>query len=93
MYTIRLSLNLNEESGIYTATSPDVPRLVTEGSDPDEINRNVREALEGLIEVWKDLGMEIPRILVPSSDRQELSKGDLVSSGYSPRLFEQGIFQ
>jgi antitoxin HicB len=63
MYTIQLTLELNEESGVYTVTSPDVPGLVTEGSEPDEINRNVQEALEGLIEVWKELEMEIPEAL------------------------------
>jgi antitoxin HicB len=63
MYTIQLTLELNEESGVYTVTSPDVPGLVTEGSEPNEINRNVQEALEGLIEVWKELEMEIPEAL------------------------------
>ena len=50
MYKIRLTLELNEESGIYTVTSPDVPGLVTEGATPEEINRNVEEALQGLLD-------------------------------------------
>ena len=63
MYAIRLTLELNEESGVYTVTSPDVPGLVTEGATPEEINRNVEEALQGLMEVWADLGMEVPPTL------------------------------
>ncbi len=63
IYKIRLDLELNEGSDVYTVTSPDVPGLVTEGSSPDEINRNVQEALAGLFEVWEDLNMEIPEAL------------------------------
>ena len=63
MYKIRLALELNAESGVYTVTSPDVPGLVTEGETPEEINRNVEEALQGLLEVWADLDMELPATL------------------------------
>ncbi len=55
MYSIQLHLELNEKSEAYTVTSPDVPRLVTEGSTPEEIAHNVQEALDGLLEVWADL--------------------------------------
>jgi antitoxin HicB len=80
MYTIRLSLELNEESGVYTVTSPDVPGLVTEGCGPDEINQNVLEALEGLMEVWKDLGMDIPEALQNAKSRPPQSAEILVSA-------------
>lgn len=63
MYKIRLALELNEESGVYTVTSPDVPGLVTEGATPEEITRNVEDALQGLLEVWAELGMETPESL------------------------------
>jgi len=63
IYANRLTLELNEESGVYTVTSPDIPGLVTEGARPDEINQNVEEALQGLLEVWADLGMEVPATL------------------------------
>lgn len=63
IYKIRLDLEINEGSNVYTVTSPDVPGLVTEGSTPHEINHNVQEALEGLLAVWDDLGMEIPEAL------------------------------
>jgi antitoxin HicB len=63
MYKIRLALELNEESGVYTVTSPDVPGLVTEGATPEEITRNVEDALQGLLEAWAELGMETPASL------------------------------
>ena len=62
-YKIRLALELNAESGVYTVTSPDVPGLVTEGATSEEINRNVEEALQGLLEVWADLSMDLPATL------------------------------
>jgi antitoxin HicB len=63
MYTIRLALEYDEDSGVYTVTSPDVPGLVTEGSTPEEIYRNVQEALEGLLEVWAELNRPLPPAL------------------------------
>jgi antitoxin HicB len=64
LYNIRLHLEPNP-GGVYTVTSPDVPGLVTEGSTPDEILANVREALSGLLEAWQELGMETPPALRP----------------------------
>ena len=69
MYSIQLHLELNEESEVYTVTSPDVPGLVTEGSNPEEIAHNVQEALDGLLEVWADLGMEVPSALQDARNR------------------------
>jgi antitoxin HicB len=63
MYKIRLNLELDEPSGVYTVTSPDVPGLVTEGSTPTEIRRNVSEALEVLMLGLKELGKELPPAL------------------------------
>jgi predicted RNase H-like HicB family nuclease len=63
MYSVRLELEYDKDSGVYTVTSPDVPGLVTEGSTPEEINKNVQEALEGLLEVWAELNMPIPSAL------------------------------
>lgn len=63
MYSIRLQLELNEGTEVYTVTSPDVPGLVTEGKTPEEITHNVYEVLEGLFEVWAELGMPVPPAL------------------------------
>ena len=71
IYSIRLYLEPNPD-GPYTITSPDVPGLVTEGSSPDEIQRNVQEALAALHEVWHEMNMPIPPALRPMlSDRPQ----------------------
>jgi predicted RNase H-like HicB family nuclease len=57
---IRLELELDEPTGVYTVTSPDVPGLVTEGSTPQEILANVEEAIECLLEGWAKYGIELP---------------------------------
>ena len=64
LFSVRLYLEPNP-SGVYTITSPDVPGLVTEGRTPTEILTNVQDALDGLIEAWQELGMEIPPALRP----------------------------
>jgi antitoxin HicB len=64
IYSIRLYLEPNPD-GQYTVTSPDVPGLVTEGSSPDEIQKNVQEALTALHEVWRELNLPIPPALRP----------------------------
>jgi antitoxin HicB len=61
---IRLYLELNPgPDRVYTITSPDVPGLVTEGSTPEEIARNVQDAIECLLAGWKKYGVEIPPAL------------------------------
>lgn len=51
MYSIRLELEQDAATGVYTVTSPDVPGLVTEGTTREEIQHNVQEVLEGLFEI------------------------------------------
>lgn len=70
MYSIRLQLELDEETGVYTVTSPDVPGLVTEGSTPEEIRDNVSEVLDGLLEIWAELGMPVPPALQQAQQKQ-----------------------
>lgn len=64
LHTIRLYLEPNP-GGVYTVTSPDVPGLVTEGVTPMEITNNVQEALDALVEAWRDLGKDLPPALRP----------------------------
>jgi len=66
LHTIRLYLEPNP-NGVFTVTSPDVPGLVTEGSTPDEIWRNVQEALDALEEAWQAVGKALPSALRPVS--------------------------
>jgi len=70
-YAVRPCLE-QRPGGAYTVTSPDVPGLVTEGRAPDEILRNVQEALDALKEAWAELGIEVPPALRPTlSDRPQ----------------------
>lgn len=69
LHKISLELELDEPSGIYTVTSPDVPGLITEGSTPQEITHNVQEALEALMLAWKELGKLPPPALRTSNGR------------------------
>lgn len=71
LFFVRLLLEPNPD-GVYTVTSPDVPGLVTEGRTPDEILHNVQEALSGLLEAWRELGIEPPAALRPfTADRPQ----------------------
>jgi len=65
LYSVRLYLE-PDPSGVHTVTSPDVPGLVTEGRTPEEILRNVQEALNALMKAWQELGMETPPALRPA---------------------------
>ena len=62
--TIGLYLEPNP-GGVYAVTSPDAPGLVTEGSTPAEIASNVQEALDALVEAWRELGKDLPAALRP----------------------------
>ena len=64
LHTIRLYLEPNPD-GVYTVTSPDVPGLVTEGQTPDEVQANMQEALDALVEAWRELGRDLPPALRP----------------------------
>jgi antitoxin HicB len=78
LHTIRLYLEPNP-NGVFTVTSPDVPGLVTEGSTPDEIWRNVQEALDALKEAWQAVGKALPSALRSVSFDQPQTVDMLVS--------------
>jgi antitoxin HicB len=59
LYKIPLLLTPQPEGG-FTVTSPLLPELITEGDSIDEVLANVQDALEAVIEMYKDLGKEIP---------------------------------
>jgi antitoxin HicB len=58
-YKIPLLLTLQPEGG-FTVTSPLVPELITEGDSMDEVLANVQDALEAVIEMYENLGKELP---------------------------------
>jgi antitoxin HicB len=70
LHTITLQLEPNP-NGVFTVTSPDVPGLVTEGTTPEEILRNVQEALDALTAARRSLGQS-PLALPPvARDRNQ----------------------
>ena len=61
-YKIPLLLTPQPEGG-FTVTSPLLPELITEGDSMDEVLANVQDALESVIEMYEDLGKELPHNL------------------------------
>jgi antitoxin HicB len=59
LYKVPLILSPQPEGG-FTATSPLLPELVTEGDTVEETLANVRDALSAVIELYKDLGRHLP---------------------------------
>lgn len=55
LYKIPLVLSPQPEGG-YTVTSPVLPELITEGDTPEEIMRNINDALEAALELYEDQG-------------------------------------
>ena len=56
---IPLVLSPQPEGG-YTVTSPVLPELITEGDTPEEVMRNVSDALEAALELYEDQGRALP---------------------------------
>ena len=59
LYKIPLVLSPQPDGG-YTVTSPVLPELITEGDTPEEIMRNVSDALEAALELYEDQGRPLP---------------------------------
>ncbi len=62
LYKIPLLLTPQPEGG-FTVTSPLLPELITEGNSVDEVLVNARDAFEAVLEVYEDLGKEVPHNL------------------------------
>jgi antitoxin HicB len=59
LYKVPLLLSPQPEGG-YTVTSPLLPELLTEGDTVEEALRNVSDALAAVIELYQDLGKQVP---------------------------------
>ena len=64
VYKIPLTLTPQPEGG-FTVTSAAIPELVTEGDTIQEALANVRDALEAAVELYSDLGRELPKGVSP----------------------------
>ncbi len=78
-YKIPLVLSPQPEGG-YTVTSPLLPELVTEGDTIDEAMENVKDALAAVIELYEDLGRQLPQNAVVNEANGPLWLETLVSS-------------
>ena len=59
MFKIPLLLTPQPEGG-YTVTSPVLPELVTEGDTMEEVLDHVGDALDAVVELYEDLGRNLP---------------------------------
>ncbi len=58
-YKLPLIFEPQPEGG-YTVTSPALPELLTEGDSVEDALENVRDALEAVFELYRDLGKPPP---------------------------------
>jgi antitoxin HicB len=59
IFKVPLLLDPQKEGG-WTVTSPILPELVTEVDRLDELNDRVSDAVEAVIELYYDMGKELP---------------------------------
>lgn len=58
------------EEGGFWAEVPGFPGCVSEGETLEEVRANIREALEGVLEVMQDMAVELPSQV--AGDRTEV---------------------
>lgn len=56
-----INLFWSDEDGLWIAAVPDLPGCMTHGSTRAEAVANAADAIEGWLEVAKDLGLPIPK--------------------------------
>jgi antitoxin HicB len=71
IYKLPLILDPQPEGG-WTITCPLLPGLVTEADAMNEVLPNVTDALQSLIEMYKELNQPLPTILQPDNDNKPL---------------------
>ena len=68
MYRIPLVFTPQPEGG-YTATSPALPELITEGDTLEEAQRNVQDAFEAVLEIYSEQNRPLPSgITLPAGE-------------------------
>jgi antitoxin HicB len=80
VYKLPLILVPQAEGG-YTVTSPLLPELITEGDTVDEAMANVHDALRAVLELYDDLGKQLPPSVLQSVGTDAISFEYLVSAG------------
>jgi antitoxin HicB len=59
LYKIPLLLTPQSEGG-FTVTSPLIPEPITEGDSMDEVLANAKDSFEAILEIYEELGKELP---------------------------------
>ena len=71
VYRLPPTLSPQPEGG-FTVTSPMLPGLVTEGDTLEEALANVEDALRATLELYEDIGRQVPSGLVQDPDAREI---------------------
>jgi antitoxin HicB len=53
-YTVRIERLADADGGGYLATVPDLPGCMSDGETPEEVLKNIQEAIESWIEAAKE---------------------------------------
>ena len=67
LYKTPLILEPQKEGG-WTVTSPLLPELITQVDDLEDLHRVVSDAVSAVIELYRDMGKQMPAGLVEESD-------------------------
>lgn len=78
VYKLPLVLEPQAEGG-YVVTSPLLPELVTEGETVQEALQNANDALEAIIEAYKQVGKSLPYVLKPAQSDEPLWEETVLS--------------
>src|SRR5262245_5722357 len=79
-----------ESEGGYTVTCPALPGLVTYGETLAEARDMAREAMQGLIEVMRDMGTPVPESDAPEAVPRFNELARMLQHGGKPEpVFEQ----
>ncbi len=70
-YKLPLVFEPQPEGG-FTVTSPLLPELITEGNTIEDSMENVRDALAAVLEMYQEMGLDLPHGLVISDQNAEV---------------------
>ena len=57
-----------QKDGVWTVTSPVLPELITEVDDLKNLPSVVSDAITAVIELYKDMGKQLPSVLVEETE-------------------------
>ncbi|HLI28540.1 MAG TPA: type II toxin-antitoxin system HicB family antitoxin [Chloroflexota bacterium] len=80
LYRLPLLLAPQPEGG-YTVTSPLLPELITEGDTVETALANARDALQAVLELYTELGRELPAALRQDPQAAPIAVELLVAEG------------